>query len=108
MPTSLRYLLGPVPPDRARRWQADRDAGRCLAFNTRGDVDLAVGPGDSWDDIQGRLPADWRPDFVALYLPYTTVPAGLWSAPVPLVGLAPDWNLLWHHYRRALRRCDLA
>jgi glycosyltransferase involved in cell wall biosynthesis len=26
---------------------------------------------------------------------------------VPLVGLATDWHLRWHHYRRCLRRCDL-
>src|SRR5262249_14205976 len=31
----------------------------------------------------------------------------LWSAPVPLIGWAPDWNLLWHGYRRRLRGCDL-
>jgi glycosyltransferase involved in cell wall biosynthesis/tetratricopeptide (TPR) repeat protein len=104
---SLRYLLGPVTAEQARYWQAERQAGRCLAFNARGDLDLTAGPGDSWDDLLGRLPTDWRPDFCALYLPYATVPAGLWSAPVPLVGLAPDWNLLWHHYRRALPRCDL-
>jgi glycosyltransferase involved in cell wall biosynthesis len=105
---SLRYLLGPVPLDQARRWQADREAGRCLAFNARGDADLTVGLGDSWDDIAGRLSAGWRPDFVALHLNYTTVPPALWSAPVPVVGLATDWNLLWHYYRRALRHCDLA
>src|SRR5207248_3120149 len=30
-----------------------------------------------------------------------------WSAPVPIIGLAPDWPLLWHYYRRRLRSCDL-
>jgi glycosyltransferase involved in cell wall biosynthesis len=104
---SPRYLLGPCLPDQAGRWQADRAAGSCLAFNARGDFDLAVTATDSWDDICCRLPANWRPDFVALTVGYTTVPAGLWSASVPLVGLAVDWNLLWHHYRCALRRCDL-
>ncbi len=104
---SLRYLLGPVPADQARRWQADRDADRCRAFNARGDLDLTVGPADSWDDVLARLPGGWRPDFVALSLNYTSVPHALWAAPVPLVGLATDWNLLWHHYRRCLRRCDL-
>jgi len=53
------------------------------------------------------LPADWRPDFIVLYLPYTTIPRSLWSAPVPVIGLAPDWNLLWHYYRRQLHTCDL-
>ena len=60
-----------------------------------------VGPGAR------RLPADWQPDFVVLYLPYSSVPAGLWLAPVPLVGLALDWHLLWHDYRQRLPMCDL-
>src|SRR5205085_2096925 len=54
-----------------------------------------------------RLPSGWQADYVVLYLPYTSVPPCLGLAPVPLVGLAADWNLLWHHYRRCLRRCDL-
>jgi hypothetical protein len=37
---------------------------------------------------------------VALNLAYTTVPAAQWTAPVPLVGLPADANLLWHSYRR--------
>jgi hypothetical protein len=105
---SPRYLLGPVRADQACQRRADREAGRCLAFNARGDVDLMVGPGDSWDDVLARLPPGWQPDFVALDLNYTSVPQALWSAPVPLVGLATDWNLLWHHDRRCLRRCELA
>jgi hypothetical protein len=36
---TARYLIGPVPKDWARRWRPDRDAGRCLAFNARGDLD---------------------------------------------------------------------
>ncbi len=104
---SQRYLLGPVPLDHARRWQVDRDAGRCLAFSAGGNLDLTIRPTGSWDDVLCRLPAGWCPDFVALHFNYTTVPKGLWSAPVPVVGLATDWNLLWHYYRHALRRCDL-
>jgi tetratricopeptide (TPR) repeat protein len=102
-----RYLLGPVLSSEAHHWRAVRDPGRCFAFNASGGLDLTIGPSDSWDDICHRLPRGWRPDFLALHLGYTTFPASLWAAPVPLVGLAPDWNLLWHHYRRALRRCDL-
>jgi GT2 family glycosyltransferase/tetratricopeptide (TPR) repeat protein len=105
---SLRYLFGPVTPDFAGQYlDGPRRAGDCLAFDAAGATDLAVAPADTWDDVCCRLPPGWRPDFVALYLPYTSVPAGLWSAPVPLVGLAADWSLLWHHYRRCLRRCDL-
>src|SRR5205807_472767 len=31
----------------------------------------------------------------------------LWSAPVPLVGLAADWSLLFHYFRRRPHDCDL-
>ncbi len=104
----FRHLFGPVTAEYAGRCLAGpRAAGRCLAFGPGPGLDLPAAPGDSWDEIARRLPRDWRPDFAALYLPYTAVPRGLWSAPVPLVGLAPDWNLLWHHYRHALPRCDL-
>lgn len=107
---SLRYLFGPVAAHFAdQNLHAARQAGACRAFNATGaGVDLAVRPGDAWTAIEQSLPEGWRPDFVALWLPYTTVPAGLWSAPVPLVGLAADWNLNWHHYRHCLPRCELA
>src|SRR5262249_36448844 len=82
-----------------------RARGPCSASNAAGDTALTIGPADSWDDVCARLPADWRPDFVTLWLPYTSIPACLWSAPVPVVGLAGDWNLLWHRLRRC--RCDL-
>jgi glycosyltransferase involved in cell wall biosynthesis/predicted Zn-dependent protease len=103
-----RYLFGPVTPAFAEQNLARhrRDA-TCLAFDPSGAAGLRVEPGDTWDSLRARLPAGWQPDFVVLDLHYTTVPAGLWSAPVPLVGLAADWPLLWHHDRRCLRRCDL-
>ncbi|WP_162669890.1 glycosyltransferase [Gemmata massiliana] len=47
------------------------------------------------------------PDCVILDLAYTRVPDGIWSAPVPIVGLAGDWNLLWHSYQYLVPRCDL-
>jgi predicted O-linked N-acetylglucosamine transferase (SPINDLY family)/GT2 family glycosyltransferase len=107
-PMPRKYLVGPVTADLAwRQWQGPRAAGECCAFNATGDTDLTVRPGDSWEDVLGRLPPGWHPDCVFLYLPYTTVPSCLWSAPVPLIGLALDWNLLWHAYRHALPRCDL-
>jgi hypothetical protein len=84
-----------------------REAGSCLAFDAAGTADLAIRPADSWETVCGRLPASWRPDFIALYLPYTTIPACLWDAPVPLVGLASDWNFLFRHLRRRLPCCEL-
>ena len=103
-----RYLFGPVTAAFAdQKLAAARQAGRCLACNAEGTADLAITADDTWASVCARLPAGWRPDFVALYLPYTHVPGWMWSAPVPLVGLAADWNLLWHQYRKQLRRCDL-
>jgi hypothetical protein len=105
---TLRYLFGPVTGAFAdQNLDLVRRSGDCLAFGYGPGVDLPSGLGDPWEGVLGRLPTGWRPDFAALFLRYATVPAGLWPAPVPLVGLAGDWNLLWHHYRRCLRCCDL-
>src|SRR5713226_9148045 len=104
----LRFLFGPVTTafaeENLRRF---REAGTCLAFGPAGTSDISIAPSDTWDSVLAKLPERWQPDFVALWLPYTTIPSGFWSAPVPLIGLAADWNLLWHQYRRCLRRCDL-
>jgi GT2 family glycosyltransferase/predicted Zn-dependent protease len=104
---SLRYLFGPVAADFAgRNLSGPRARGECLAFDLNGGLDLTVTAADTWESVCGRLPDGWRPDFVALYLPYAQVPAWLWSAPVPLVGLAADWNLLFHQFRHTLPACD--
>src|SRR5262249_39355068 len=103
-----RYLIGPVAAAFAEQnLVSARRRGDCLAFNAAGDTDLTIGSADSWETVQARLPPGWRPDFVVLYLPHTTVPAGLWSAPLPLVGLATNGAQCWHAYRRSLRRCEL-
>ena len=102
------YLFGPVTPLYAdQNLYRHRQARQCLAFDEQGATDLAIGQGDAWESICARLPDGWQPDFIVLQLAYTTIPPALWKAPVPLIGLASDWNLLWHHYRRQLRRCDL-
>src|SRR6516162_10397801 len=94
-----RYLFGPVTAEYVDQHLLDlRKSGECLPFNPSGDAGLAVGPDDTWDDVCRRLPVGWRPDFVALRLDYTTIPEGLWSAPIPILGLGGDWNLLWHYY----------
>jgi glycosyltransferase involved in cell wall biosynthesis/Flp pilus assembly protein TadD len=103
-----RYLFGPVTAHFAdQNLRRQRERGDCLTFDQAGAGGLAIGPNDSWETICSRLPAGWEPDFIVLYMAYTTVPQALWSAPVPLVGLAMDWNLLWHFNRRALGLCDL-
>jgi GT2 family glycosyltransferase/predicted Zn-dependent protease len=103
-----RYLFGPVTADFAgQNLYAMRQAGACRAFNHRTDTDLPVTAGETWGSLCARLPAGWAPDFLVLNLSYNTIPRGLWEAPVPLVGLAGDWNFLYHHYRRVLPGCDL-
>jgi glycosyltransferase involved in cell wall biosynthesis/tetratricopeptide (TPR) repeat protein len=104
----LRFLFGPVPADLAgQNLYRLRPTGQCLAFDAAGKADLTVRPTETWAEVCARLPADWRPDFIALYGPFTSIPEGLWAAPLPLVALAGDATLLWHHYRRALCRCEL-
>lgn len=105
-----RYLFGPVDAIFATEYlHATRLRGECLVFGHKADpgLDLHIGPTDSWNDILARMPTGWVPDYVVLRVEYATVPFGLWSAPVPLIGLAGDANLLWTVYRRVLPRCDL-
>jgi tetratricopeptide (TPR) repeat protein len=105
---SPRYLFGPVTPAVVQaKLEGLYRRGQCVPFDAQGQTALAIGSDDTWDSVLARLPADWRPDFVVVDLPYTTIPPCLWNAPVPLIGLAPDWNLLWHGYRRLLRHVDL-
>ncbi len=66
-----------------------------------------MGPADTRESVCDRFPAAWRPDFLTAWLPYNCVPAWMGAAPVPVVGLAGDWNVLWHRYRPTLPRCDL-
>ncbi len=104
----LRYLFGPVTPEFAdQNLRRQRAAGNCLAFDAQGATDLAITFEDSWEAVCARLPRDWRPDCVVLNLPYNTIPACLWNAPVPRVALAWDYNLLWHAYRHRLPQCEL-
>jgi tetratricopeptide (TPR) repeat protein len=105
-----RYLFGPVDAAfAADHLHAARSTGDCLAFGRKPDpdLDIFIKATDSWSEILARLPAGWVPDCIVLYLNYTIIPHGLWSAPLPLVGLAGDANLLWTCYRRLLPRCDI-
>lgn len=102
---SLRYLFGPVSTAEDNLTQL-REKGACLTFGSASATDLAITPSDSWETVVARLPKGWFPDCIVLQLAYTTIPSTLWSVPVPLIGLAGDWNLLWHQYRHQVPCCD--
>ncbi len=98
-----RCLFGPVTPAFAdQHLRRARELGECVTFGTAPGVDVVVQANDDWNTLAARVPAGWQPEFVALYLPYTVISDFMWSAPLPIVGLAADWNLLWHSYRRRL------
>ena len=103
-----RYLFGPVDDAYALdNLEAARASGDCMTFAAAGQPDMIVRRGDRWADVVARLPPAWRPDFVVLFLAYRTIPPCVWEAPLPLIGLAADWNVLWHRYRYAVPRCEL-
>jgi hypothetical protein len=105
---SRRYLFGPISKRFLDRNLGEHFAlGDCLPFDTAGQLPFCITDGDSWETVLLRLPSNWRPDFLVLDLHYTSIPAFLWNAPVPIIGLAADWNLLWHGYRRLLPHVDL-
>jgi hypothetical protein len=96
-----RYLFGPVSERFvAQNLERQVQADDCRPFG-------ATPRAASWEAVAAPWPDGWRPDFIVLDLHYTIIPACLWQAPVPLLGLAADWNLLWHGYRRLLPHVDL-
>jgi glycosyltransferase involved in cell wall biosynthesis len=105
---SVRYLFGPVTSCFVdRNLQKPCASAECLPFDSQGRLPFFVTDCDSWQTILQRLPCTWQPDFIVLDCHFTTIPPCLWNAPVPLIGLAADWNLLWHGYRRLLPHVDL-
>jgi glycosyltransferase involved in cell wall biosynthesis/Flp pilus assembly protein TadD len=104
-----RILFGPVNTEFAELNQRSPPTGTdSRTFSTSAVADILVNSADTWDTLRTRFPTDWAPDAVILYLPYTWVPQGIWTVPVPLIGWAGDWSLLWHGYRHLLPLCDLA
>src|SRR6478609_910629 len=61
---------------------------------------------ESWQAALAQIPGG-TPDAVAVWPSYASVPAWVWSAPVPVVALAADANLLWSGYRHLLPLADL-
>lgn len=104
---SFRALFGPVDEAFAAEFLAGpRAAGLVRTFDWNA-ADIVVRPDDDWESFCDRFPENWRPDAVVLFLQYRTIPAFLLAAPLPIIGLAGDWNLLWHHCRRYAPRCDV-
>ncbi len=99
-----RVLFGPIDRMFADRHLPADEAAGWVPFGP--DLDVRPLPGGGWADLAARFPPGWAPDLVALWLPYTSAPPAVWAAPVPVVGLAAEWNLLWHGYRHALPLCD--
>src|SRR5262245_36008174 len=101
-----RHLFGPVSAAFAdQNLRRHIDAGAGVVF--RHDGEFVIGPFDDWNSIAARFPANWQPDFLALWLQYNIIPPAVWQSPVPIIGLAGDWNLLSHHYRHVLPLCDM-
>jgi tetratricopeptide (TPR) repeat protein len=105
---ALRYLWGPVSRAFAEEYlPGPYQAGECLTFDHGGETNVRIGLSDSWEEMTQRFRASWQPDFIVLYLPLGKVPQAIWSAPVPIIGLALDWDLQFHRWRMWLKRCDL-
>src|SRR5690242_1052887 len=100
---SRNYLFGPVRKTFAAENLASlRAGGQCLCFNEAGDLDVRIGPEATWETVAKTVSRSGKPSFLVLYLPYTTIPPLLRQAPIPIIGLAPDWSMLWHYYRIVL------
>ncbi len=93
MPSGLRCLIGPLTPEISPERFGPPSNNR---LTLGGEIPFT--PSDSWAEIQSRFPQDWSPDFVAYWGGYTDLPRCFLEAPVPLVLLAPDSNLLGHAY----------
>ena len=100
-----RYLFGPVTSSYANLYlNGPITASDCVVFNHDGP--LACRPDDCWETFSSRFPSGWQPEFLVLMLQYNVIPDWIWQAPIPIIGLATDWNLQWHYYRHVADHCD--
>src|SRR5215472_14237036 len=98
----LRYLFGPVSFEHARNCLPRAvAAGECLPFDR-----ATLREAGSFAALCGRAAAGKMPDLLVLHAAYLSIPPWLWEAPVPIVALAPDAQLLWHAYRLTLPSCE--
>jgi glycosyltransferase involved in cell wall biosynthesis len=93
-----RFLFGPVPGETF----ADRFLKTPVAAGRWATFDAAC---PSWDAAVGGL--ETAPGVLLVWPGYTSVPRWVWSAPVPVVALAHDPNLLAHGYRHTLPLADV-
>jgi len=102
---SFRYLFGPLTQGfELSNLQPMMDTGTLVPFSLvpREPSVLTVDWNDSWEGLLARCPEGFQPYFIALPLAYQSIPTWLYRAPVPLVGVAADWSLLFHQYRQQL------
>jgi glycosyltransferase involved in cell wall biosynthesis len=103
-------LFGPASKSFTERYlYRDRGNANVRTFGPEG-CDHAPPPGATWSAVAAEFPPGWTPELLVLWLPYTSVPLSdwVWSAPVPVVCLAGDWNLCWHSFRQMIPLCDTA
>ncbi len=106
----MRYLFGPfwgsIPPG----FLSDaRHSGACRLFG-EGAVDIVAPPNSSqlsWEGLVSSIPPDQRPDCLMLWLATPMIPESLWKAPIPIVGLSPNWPQHWQWLRGVAGRCKL-
>ncbi|MBN9517627.1 glycosyltransferase, partial [bacterium] len=91
-----RLLFGPVDPAWAARFLSADPNVRWVGHDATG-----------WGAVAARLPAGWEADALVVRPGYASLPAWVWTAPVPVVALAHDPDLLWHTYRGLLPLADL-
>ena len=103
-----KCFFGPLTPSfNANLLHQSRQRGETVVFGESAPVDLTTTITSDWNGLLARAGGDFHPDFIALWLPMAVVPPALWQAPVPIVGLAPFWDLHFHWYRQVAQRCDL-
>jgi glycosyltransferase involved in cell wall biosynthesis len=130
----MRYLFGPfwgaIPPE----FLSDaRRNGACRLFG-EGAVDIPVAqetkPANaeqrpvgyvsnvsdtvaanladlSWEKLVSSIPANEQPEFLMLWLATPLISESLWKAPVPIIGLSPNWPTHWNWLRGVAGRCEL-
>jgi glycosyltransferase involved in cell wall biosynthesis/tetratricopeptide (TPR) repeat protein len=94
-----RFLFGPADDHKfTNRFLSRRTGeGSWITFSARAPSwESAVAP------FNGSLP-----DALLLWPGYASVPAWVWTVPIPVIALANDPNLLWHGYRHLLPLADL-